>query len=259
MTPVSNEPVSADEIERIILDTEPESMSAKGDKVWARRMAEALAAKLPLRSQSPEPSSSEPVDWQCEFCRCKTFARVDERKSDGTFGPGPQVRCVECKGVSALSPTVSQPVTGEDVEVPYGLVKEAVKQYVRPLRRRMANQRKALARLEKQNAALKAERDALGVELSAAVYNYEASEERAEAAEARLSAVEGALKPFADAAVNYDQFWAEETGGQDHPEGEDAEMVTFFALGSDFDMVPLAAFRRAREALTTITGGENER
>jgi hypothetical protein len=40
------------------------------------------------------------MDWTCEVCGGKSFARVDEKKSDGNFGPGPDVRCIECKTVS---------------------------------------------------------------------------------------------------------------------------------------------------------------
>jgi hypothetical protein len=34
----------------------------------------------------------------CPECGlCWTPARVDEQKSDGSFGPGPYIRCVGCK------------------------------------------------------------------------------------------------------------------------------------------------------------------
>lgn len=68
-------------------------------------------------------------------------------------------------------------------------------------------------------------------------------------AAARITELEEALRPFAEASDRYNRFWAEETGGQSHMDGEDAASVTFFALGSDVDMVPLAAFRSARAAL----------
>lgn len=44
----------------------------------------------PVASMSP---------WRCPSCMCSVFARVDERKADGSYGPGPQIRCVDCKGV----------------------------------------------------------------------------------------------------------------------------------------------------------------
>jgi translation elongation factor EF-Tu-like GTPase len=37
------------------------------------------------------------TQWRCPACGCQTYARVDERKPDGKFGPGPQIRCVSCK------------------------------------------------------------------------------------------------------------------------------------------------------------------
>lgn len=40
------------------------------------------------------PSSS---DWRCPDCGCKSYARVDEAKPEGGFGPGPLIRCVNCK------------------------------------------------------------------------------------------------------------------------------------------------------------------
>lgn len=49
------------------------------------------------RSSSDE---AEVVAWRCTECGCQTHARVDERKPDGSFGPGPEVRCVSCKAVS---------------------------------------------------------------------------------------------------------------------------------------------------------------
>ena len=40
--------------------------------------------------------------WRCGQCGCATYARVDEQQADGTFAPGPKVRCVECKAVTDL-------------------------------------------------------------------------------------------------------------------------------------------------------------
>lgn len=48
-----------------------------------------------------EAGASDPVTWhpsfRCPECRCREFARVAEKKPDGSFGSGPMVRCVECK------------------------------------------------------------------------------------------------------------------------------------------------------------------
>lgn len=38
-------------------------------------------------------------EWRCSECRGSTYARIDERKPDGSFGPGSKVRCVNCKAV----------------------------------------------------------------------------------------------------------------------------------------------------------------
>lgn len=40
--------------------------------------------------------------WQCASCGCRTFARVDERKGNGKFGPSDSVRCVGCKRTCTL-------------------------------------------------------------------------------------------------------------------------------------------------------------
>lgn len=45
-----------------------------------------------------------PAPFRCATCGCRSYARVAERKSDDTFGPGPQVRCVECKSVVPWPP-----------------------------------------------------------------------------------------------------------------------------------------------------------
>lgn len=78
-------------------------------------------------------------------------------------------------------------------------------------------------------------------------------DEKLAAAEARIAELTKALEPFAEASVAYDQFWASETGDQGHLANEDAQMVTFFSLGSDVNMVPLSAFRAARK---TLEGGK---
>lgn len=44
----------------------------------------------------------EPVEWRCDECDCTSYARMDERKPNGGFGPGPLVRCVNCKKVHSV-------------------------------------------------------------------------------------------------------------------------------------------------------------
>lgn len=55
------------------------------------------------------------TEWRCDDCGCKSFARVDEPKYDGSFGPGPQVRCVNCKAVTDFP--VSKPPHQEEGDV----------------------------------------------------------------------------------------------------------------------------------------------
>lgn len=58
------------------------------------RLAEDRAALLRAEVESRE------GEWRpdrCPECLCRAFARIDEQKSDGHFGPGPGWRCVECK------------------------------------------------------------------------------------------------------------------------------------------------------------------
>lgn len=55
--------------------------------LWRRRIADAITVlAYPV-----------PAGWRCPECRCHGYARVEERKSDGRFGPGRMIRCVECK------------------------------------------------------------------------------------------------------------------------------------------------------------------
>lgn len=41
---------------------------------------------------------------ECPECRCRTFAKVDEKGADGRFRPGPLRRCVDCKLVIDIRP-----------------------------------------------------------------------------------------------------------------------------------------------------------
>lgn len=46
---------------------------------------------------------SDPEERErCPRCNCRSYARVDEKQPDGSFGPGPEVRCVNCKHVWKL-------------------------------------------------------------------------------------------------------------------------------------------------------------
>lgn len=56
-------------------------------------------------------NAGEAVEWRCVECGCKGYARVAEKKPDGTFGDGPLVRCVECKTVVAHPPRPEPVVT----------------------------------------------------------------------------------------------------------------------------------------------------
>ena len=42
--------------------------------------------------------------WACPDCNCKNFGGVDEQKPDKSFGPGPLIRCVNCKAVFDTRP-----------------------------------------------------------------------------------------------------------------------------------------------------------
>lgn len=39
------------------------------------------------------------TDWRCPYCQFTGYTHIDERKPDGSFGPGPDVRCINCKRV----------------------------------------------------------------------------------------------------------------------------------------------------------------
>ena len=55
-----------------------------------------------------EASHEQEIPGHAE-CGGKTFAKVDEKKPDGKFGPGNDLRCVNCKVVkTAPSPTKDQ-------------------------------------------------------------------------------------------------------------------------------------------------------
>lgn len=37
------------------------------------------------------------LNFICPFCDCRSCARIDELKPDGSFAPGVSIRCVGCK------------------------------------------------------------------------------------------------------------------------------------------------------------------
>lgn len=57
---VAWELLTVDDVERIILETEPSQLSDRGDQVWTRRMATALAARFSALSALPLPTHTEP-------------------------------------------------------------------------------------------------------------------------------------------------------------------------------------------------------
>ena len=65
--------------------------------------ARAEKAEAELSRRTPASGAGVVGDWRCAECGCHSYARMDERKPDGSFGPGPFVRCVNCKAESALS------------------------------------------------------------------------------------------------------------------------------------------------------------
>ena len=57
-----------------------------------------------LRSAETSAAVGGVDGWRCDNCGCRTYARVDILV-EGKFQPGPDVRCVECKDVSAYFET----------------------------------------------------------------------------------------------------------------------------------------------------------
>jgi DNA-directed RNA polymerase subunit RPC12/RpoP len=57
-----------------------------------------LSADAALRRMRSDLATALDRDcWRCPDCGSRTYARVDERKPTGKFGPGPLIRCVDCK------------------------------------------------------------------------------------------------------------------------------------------------------------------
>lgn len=67
-----------------------------GVKAWGQAAVDAALSASAPASGAERMTAGE---WSCPQCDCRTYARVDEKKPDGRFGPGPQIRCVECKAV----------------------------------------------------------------------------------------------------------------------------------------------------------------
>ena len=55
-------------------------------------------------------------DWKCPKCKCRTYARVDELKPDGRFGPGPDIRCVNCKRTFVAAWRADSSIAGASAE-----------------------------------------------------------------------------------------------------------------------------------------------
>lgn len=60
--------MTVDDVERIILDTEPRQLSDRGDKIWTRRMAVALAERFnsmlsATHQPAPQPVAVKPLEW----------------------------------------------------------------------------------------------------------------------------------------------------------------------------------------------------
>ncbi|MCP1550652.1 MULTISPECIES: hypothetical protein [Methylorubrum] len=52
----------------------------------------------PTTSADHAPNNA-PSFWRCPDCCCHSYAHVHEQKQDGSFGPGPKIRCVNCKAL----------------------------------------------------------------------------------------------------------------------------------------------------------------
>ncbi len=99
-----------EEIERLAAET-----GLPADTAWAKScswedLVRAVEALTTLRTAQQAPGGAgsgssngaqTPEDewppFRCRECDCRSYAKVDERKPDGSFGPGPLIRCVECK------------------------------------------------------------------------------------------------------------------------------------------------------------------
>jgi hypothetical protein len=96
-------------------DDEDASIGWIGDKNMSMtfgHIRRAAAAVEALTTSDPQPVKD---DWRCPECRCTTYARCDEQKSDGTFGPGSIVRCVNCK-LEQEWPPAPEVASGDQME-----------------------------------------------------------------------------------------------------------------------------------------------
>jgi FtsZ-binding cell division protein ZapB len=78
------------------------------DDLWQQAIPQAerdFERGFDYGDETASPSGPVPADWwRCPECGCHSFARIDERKPDGRFAPGPMIRCVNCKRVFASGP-----------------------------------------------------------------------------------------------------------------------------------------------------------
>jgi hypothetical protein len=73
-------------------------------KMCGTSAPEALAHLCNRPECEYRPTATAPVeddDWQCQHCKCRTFANLDVMQADGSFAPGPDKRCVNCKRIEA--------------------------------------------------------------------------------------------------------------------------------------------------------------
>lgn len=54
------------------------------------------------------------ANWRCPECGCHSYAHVQEQKGDGSFAPGPKIRCVNCKAVWMHKSTLASPRADSD-------------------------------------------------------------------------------------------------------------------------------------------------
>lgn len=106
-----------------------------GIKAWGQAAVDAALSASAPASGAERMTAGE---WSCPQCDCRTYARVDEKKPDGRFGPGPQIRCVECKAVWKNDrPIIPAPATPPGVPDSVRALSEAVKDVLSERRRQV--------------------------------------------------------------------------------------------------------------------------
>lgn len=91
-----------DALNRIRLFLDKNAVEYPGGDFGVRRDVGLISATL--RSAETSAAVGGVDGWRCDNCGCRTYARVDILV-EGKFQPGPDVRCVECKDVSAYFET----------------------------------------------------------------------------------------------------------------------------------------------------------